>query len=378
MELYFTGDEFVVNGMPFPDIPFLVDRGMDLVHVANKYLFYISVIKGRTSSPETWKTYAKHLHEYFSFLEENSLTWKSVDENEIAAWRNSMVNRELERSTINQRLNCIFRFYRWSHNEKFIQALPLRQEEIITQRPKGFLAHIDSTGNRVWASQHTLQELTKLPKWLMMDQALAFVDTLSPHRNRLMGYLMLACGLRRAETVGLDLRVFSNPCGHPENESIRMTLAPLVTPTKGQKERWVTVPYPLAEALWKYYLWERPRLARMFKKKYGKETTRLFLSEKGELLSQDGFTELFKEHSKRTGIKCTPHMLRHTFGTYEYLRVAEKKDQDSALIWVRDRMGHASTKTTEKYVHAAALVSSSEIDGYQAELCAKLRKTHGD
>jgi integrase/recombinase XerD len=66
-------------------------------------------------------------------------------------------------------------------------------------------------------------------------------------------------------------------------------------------------------------------------------------------------------------------MLRHTFGTYEFLRLSENKGVDGALHWVRDRMGHSSIATTEIYVHAADLVNHDEIDGYQAEICAMLQ-----
>ena len=69
-------------------------------------------------------------------------------------------------------------------------------------------------------------------------------------------------------------------------------------------------------------------------------------------------------------------MLRHTFGTYELLRMSQKEGQTKALLWVRDRMGHSSITTTEKYIHAVDLVKCDEVDGYQTDVCEALRYGH--
>ncbi len=69
-------------------------------------------------------------------------------------------------------------------------------------------------------------------------------------------------------------------------------------------------------------------------------------------------------------------MLRHTFGTYELLRMSRVKTQSQALLWVRDRMGHSSITTTEKYIHVADLVQHDDVDGYQADICRVLRDGH--
>ena len=64
-------------------------------------------------SPATWRTYAVHLYEYFSFLEENDLMWNQVDQEQITVWRNSMLDRDLTRSTINSRVITTSAFYTW-------------------------------------------------------------------------------------------------------------------------------------------------------------------------------------------------------------------------------------------------------------------------
>ena len=69
-------------------------------------------------------------------------------------------------------------------------------------------------------------------------------------------------------------------------------------------------------------------------------------------------------------------MLRHTYGTYELLRMSQKEGQSKALLWVRDRMGHSSITTTEEYIHAGDLIRNDDVDGYQAEVGQVLRRGH--
>lgn len=375
MRLFLTDETFKVHGQPYAGVPFMVDDEMVLADVPNDYLLHVAVVKGRTSSPKTWITYANHLYELFGFLEANRLQWDGINDTHLGAWRDSMLARGCERSTVNQRLSAVLNFYRWAQREGRIETLPFDMEEVWVSKPDEFLAHVSAKGNRVKVSELTLRTPRRLPRFLHTEQAKAFVAALSPRRNRLMAYLMWLCGLRREEVAGLNLKVLPNPAGHAQGKGLRMTLDAEITPTKGDVTRWVLVPYDLAVQLWDYLVFERPVLLKKHQAMHGRRATTdvLFLTEYGEPLSLEGLNNAFGKATKRCGIKCTPHMLRHTFGTYEFLRMSEHKTKDSALHWVRDRMGHSSIASTEKYVHTADLVSHDEIDGYQAEICQQLR-----
>lgn len=87
MRLFVTGEEFVMNGVPYSGIPFLCDKEMELVSAPNQYLRYVAVVRGRTRSPRTWQTYGHHLYEYIAFLQANDLAWDVVNQSQIAAWR---------------------------------------------------------------------------------------------------------------------------------------------------------------------------------------------------------------------------------------------------------------------------------------------------
>jgi site-specific recombinase XerD len=164
-----------------------------------------------------------------------------------------------------------------------------------------------------------------------------------------------------------------NPAGNDSDKQLPMVLDANLTPTKGKKTRKVMLPYDLAVALWDYFCRQWPKRNTQHKRKYGRESTKFFLSTYGEELSVRYLNNAFVKISKKSGIDCHPHMLRHTFGTYELLRMGQKQGQSKALLWVRDRMGHSSITTTEKYIHAADLVQNDDVDGYQQEVLEALR-----
>lgn len=372
MRLFKTDVSFCRNGVSMPGIPFLAGADAVLVMPANRYLFHIAVVRGRTRSPATWQTYADHLYEFFAFIEENALQWSDIRQEQVAAWRNGMVARGVGRGTVNKRLTTVAAFYRWCLQQKLTDTVPFETQDVMVSRPAGFLAHVNAKGNRIDANELTLRTQKKLPRFLSLSKAVRFIEALSPRGTQLMAYLMLLCGLRREEACGLDIRVFPTPAGYSPDKAIKMILDPALTPTKGAKERWVMVPYALVGHVFDYIMHERPGRARQFARHHGRETTKIFLTGRGEEFSPDGLDVTFQRASKKSEVKCTPHWLRHTYGTHEFLRMVEKKGTDGALHWVRDRLGHASITTTEIYVHAADLLKHDDVDGYVDEVLAQL------
>ncbi|MGA7814444.1 site-specific integrase, partial [Caballeronia sp.] len=98
VRLIFTDNTFCVAGVPAPDVPFLINGEGELAEAANRYLYFVSCISGRTRAETTRRTYADHLYDFFSFLEEKNLSWDSVSHSHLAAWRNGMQERGLRRT----------------------------------------------------------------------------------------------------------------------------------------------------------------------------------------------------------------------------------------------------------------------------------------
>jgi len=375
MRLYCTDEEFMVHRVPRAGVPFLVDSQAELVEPANAYLYEISVVRGRTRSGHTWRTYAKYLYEYFAFLEENGLEWDKVERSCIVAWRNSMVQRGNQTTTINHRLRGVARFYEWAVGRQLMGELPYDREEVQVYKRYSRHGEIDASGGLVQANELTLRAPRKLPRFLLWEEATRFVSHLRPHRNELIGSLMLLSGLRLEEAARLDMRVLPNPSLHSEGRLLRMNLDPDRTPTKGAVERVVYVPYDLGRQLAQYVTFARGPLLKEYRKRVGEtqKSTSVFLNKHGEPVSLAGIQNEFQRASRESGVKATPHVLRHTYATYEFLRLSEREGRDRALLWVKDRLGHSSIQTTEIYLHAADLVSHEETDDYHAEIYAILR-----
>jgi site-specific recombinase XerD len=380
MELHFTTREFEVHGVPKPGVPFLVDSDMEFVGPANDYLFEVSVVKGRVRSSQSWQTYGKHLYDYFDFLEANGFSWDKSDRAHIVAWRDSMIERGNDATTVNNRLRTIARYYDWAFNRKLIKELPFDREDIKVRKGQSRYGDLDTTGGRVHANELTLRTPRSLPKFLLWKRAAEFVSHLNPHRNKLIGHLMLLSGLRLEEAASLDFRVLPRTHGYASNEAIPMVLDPSLTPTKGSVERLVYVPYDLIYELVQYLTYERGRLEKTYKRRTGEpqKSTKLFLNQWGEPVSLKGVAIAFQDASKRSKIKATPHAFRHTFATYEFLRESEERGRDGALHWLQQRLGHASIETTRIYLHTADLVKHKGLDDLHIEVCKQLRESAGD
>jgi site-specific recombinase XerD len=375
VEVFYTGDEFVIEGKPHRGIPFLLDQAMKEVHPVNDYLFHIGVIRGRTASPATWKTYANDLYDYFSYLEANNLKWNAVTPEQIAVWRNAMVERGLARSTINQRIRAVSRFYGWAAARKLIACVPFQQEEVLVNRRKTFLAHLDDAGSHALANELTLRAYEQPPAFLLLEQIPIFFAALQPKRSQLLAWLMLETGLRREEAVGLACAMLPAPTGC-SNAMLRMHLDPTKTPTKGGKARWVQMSPQLYAALWQYREVERPRLARRYQQKHGCVPDCLFLNRYGDPLSLQGLDNVFRQASERSGIHCNPHMLRHAFGTYELLRLEKVMNRGNALLWVKESMGHSSIQTTMRYLHLALAAGQDTLDDYQIAITSMMAEVY--
>ena len=68
-ELFFTTDDFKVNGMSKPNIPFLVDKNMEPIDVVDRWFYHVALVSGHTKSGNTRETYARALYHYFQWLE---------------------------------------------------------------------------------------------------------------------------------------------------------------------------------------------------------------------------------------------------------------------------------------------------------------------
>jgi hypothetical protein len=101
-------------------VTLLLDSEMRLIEPACAWLLlYVALVRGRTRSRETWRTYGEALYDWWQTLVANGWGWDEVGLAEIAAYRDRMLSgpsdctgRPFSRSTINGRIRTLALFYR--------------------------------------------------------------------------------------------------------------------------------------------------------------------------------------------------------------------------------------------------------------------------
>jgi site-specific recombinase XerD len=249
-------------------------------------------------------------------------------------------------TTINRRLAAISGLFAF---------VSMRDPDATSPVPKGREARWRVSGERSGMLAHTarrsknrsslrLREPRRLPKALSQTDAAELLASFHTWRDRAIAGLMLYCGLRSAEVLGM-LVADADIGGRW-----------LTVTGKGQKERRVPLDADVASVLQVYLLAERPE----------SDHNHLFLVAKGpnrgRPLTAAGLRTIFRYHRGVTGIVGgNPHALRHTFGT-----ALAEAGVDLAVM--QALLGHAHVDTTARYIHLAPAHVKAEFDAARDRL----------
>ena len=181
-----------------------------------------------------------------------------------------------------------------------------------------------------------------LPKALAVDQAVALAQHETQHttpalaaRDHAITELLYGCGLRVAETTGLDMQAgaATSSEGRGWVDAADATAHVL---GKGSKRRSVPVGGPALEALQAWLQW-RPTLA-----KHGEPA--LFVSRLGTRLTANQLRNRLQAQAVQAGVptRVHPHMLRHSYASHLL-------QSSGDLRAVQELLGHASISTTQVY-----------------------------
>jgi integrase/recombinase XerD len=174
-----------------------------------------------------------------------------------------------------------------------------------------------------------------LPKPIPINQVRLLLEqpnklsTAEAKRDRAMLELLYASGMRISELVALNLGDVNT-----EGDYFVRCFG------KGHKERLIPLYEQVAMTVKKYIEETRPKLA------HNKKEEALFLNDRGERLTRQGFWQKLKEYAKSAGLdaKISPHTLRHSFATHMLSGGADLRS-------VQELLGHANISTTQVYTH---------------------------
>ena len=287
------------------------------------FLVYIETIKGQ--SENTVREYFYDLRTFFRFLKfqndskisENDFdkidisdvdlkTVASIDINDLyeyMAYVNS--SRSNSASSRARKVSSLKTFYKYLHNKvKLIDEDPT----VNLDAPK--------IGKR-------------LPKYLDLDSSLKLLSAADEAHNKrdyCILTILLNCGLRVSELVGINIR------------DIRGDILTVVG--KGDKERALYLNNACKDAI-SAYMEVRP-------KEGVHDRSALFLNKNTERLSVRGVQLIVKKYLQLAGLdsnKYSTHKLRHTAATLMY------KHGSVDVLALQQILGHSNLSTTQIYTH---------------------------
>ena len=260
-------------------------------------------------SPHTVKAYIRDLRSFQNFLSSSELI-SNLSEAEYAhirLWVVSLVNSKMSNRTINRKISSLNSYYRFLIKIETRQANPLKKHKALKTEKNVQIPFSESEMLAVLNELSSGQDFTAV-------------------RDHLIVELFYATGIRRAELVNLQV------------SDINWSNNTLKVIGKRNKERLIPIIPSLGENL-RAYLVLRDEVNRHT---YGE----LFLTDKGakiyEMLVYRIINRYFSKVSSK--LKCSPHVLRHSFATH---LLNEGADINS----VKELLGHSSLASTQVYTH---------------------------
>lgn len=364
-ELLFTTEAFKPVGPPTPGVPMLLDADMRLIEPACAWLMHVALVRGRTRSVQTWRTYGEVLYDWWQTLEANGWNWDGVSVGEVSAYRNRMLEgasdhtgRPYARSTINLRLRVLTLFYRWCAAAGLVRNVPFLSSDLALGRwrPAPFLAHVDASGGKQAANELTVRDVRPLPKALPSEVIRRIMAGMGA-RDRLIVEWAVLTGMRRVEISALCVAML------PRSGAATFSTLPVapirLEVTKGGKVRQVYPPLSLVDRTHAYIREERAVALRRAHKHDPSVSAceALFLTERGEPMTPRRIGAMFTEACVRADVDATFHALRHTFASV-MLRFLQRRavqvPELNPLLTLQSILGHADLATTGLYLRMLA------------------------
>lgn len=332
----------------------LVDRHGELVMPVMKFLKY----KDNTGTARnTLRSYCYALKLYFEFLEQKEMSYTDVGIDELAEFVRWLQNpfqhvkvtslhnasKKRKARSINIYLDKVYAFYDYiMRHEDYSMNLSERLKRQVSASRGSFKSFL----------HHTLKNKTKdikiiklkVPKErlkvLSSDQVQTLMDTCTNVRDKFLFALLYETGMRIGEALSLHLSdiVPATRKVHVRDRGELVNGAEIKTVCS---PRTLDISKDLAEMYRRYIL-------HIHTDEVDTDFVLIKLSgnQKGQPLDYQGIQALFKRLSAKTGIKVTPHVLRHTNIT-ELWRTGEMRPET-----LQKRAGHAYIQTTmQMYIH---------------------------
>ncbi len=260
-------------------------------------------------SPHSLAAYRTDMNTVAVFLKQQSL---SLDKASASALMDYLAKRSQQVSSrsIARSISSLRRFYRWRLREGYIVSDPSAQIK-------------SPSVTKILPNALSEEEVEKL---LVAPDCGAVLGL----RDRAMLEVVYASGLRVSELINLLMG------------QIDLRIGVIKVLGKGNKERLVPVGEQAIDYIEQYLASARHSLVS------AKQSSHLFLSNRGSGMSRQAFWQMIKKYTRIAGIQTivSPHSLRHAFATHLLNHGADLRTLQMLL-------GHTDLSTTQIYTHVA-------------------------
>ena len=228
----------------------------------------------------------------------------------IRSWIISMVEKNIDNTSINRKIASLKAFYKFLLKIKQIETSPLLQHKAL-KTPKKL---------QIPFSEKELDDVLN---------HLEYTNDFEGIRNKLIIDLFYTTGIRRSELINL------------KTSDINLSNKTLKVLGKRNKERLVPI-IKIIEDQIKKYSTKRSEIETVKQNEY------FFITKKSLKLNESFVYRLINSYFGNVSekVKKSPHMLRHTFATHMLNNGAD-------LNSVKELLGHSSLASTQIYVHSS-------------------------
>jgi len=231
----------------------------------------------------------------------------------VIAWRDDLVRRHLDRSTIRHRLSSLASLFQFLCDKNAVTHNPVKG----VKRPKAE----SNEGKTPALSDHQARKLLSKPE----------KTSLKSMRDWAILATLLYHGLRREELCRLTVKDFNQE---------RRGVAFLVISGKGGKTRYVPL-HPIARALILAYLTAAGHGGESESALFRPLPQKRYRGSK-KSITPDGVYKLVRDYTARLGFEIGAHALRATAAT-------NALDHKAEIAKVQEWLGHANISTTRLY-----------------------------
>lgn len=309
--------------------PFLI--GEDGVFDREVNAFLRSLVDPSSPGRNTWRTYAYHLTRFLGWLEQQQIAWRAVDRSVLRHYytqRRFSQKRPISARTWNNIAAALTRFYEWAAMTGEIAKSPVTYRDIRAGRMTA--APGTQRVRSAIMESVPVSPVRYLPLRVYLAQFRpAFGGSRTAERDRAFADLLISTGMRINEANSLLLGDLPDPDA-VECRGKKTVPLTLHRGTKGRKVRVIRIPVHVLRTVFRYIAEDRENAVAMLSAR--ERPAELWLSESGRPMKTARWHAVFRRASQRSGVSCTPHMLRHAFAIHQLTAMIQRLLADPAWV----------------------------------------------